>query len=85
MMQIMKINGMIQKREEDSRRHVGSRLPRIRSEVEMYLNEKRQLYAKFRDLTPKESRNCHDLLPPRRKDDEAGPSGGSGAAGAAMA
>jgi hypothetical protein len=84
-MQIMKINGTIQKREEESRRHVGSRLSRIRSEVDMYLNEKRKLYAKFRDLTPKES-NCHDLLPPRRKDDdEAGPSGGSGAAGAAMA
>jgi hypothetical protein len=84
-MQIKNLNGKIQKREEDSRMHWGSRLSRIRSEVDMYLKEKRDLYAKFRSLTPEE-RSCHDLLPPWRKDDdEAGPSCGSGAAGAAMA
>ena len=83
-MQIVRVNAMIQKCEKGSRRHVGSQLSKIRREVEKYLAEKRGLYVKIRDVVVKETGNCHGL-PSCRNDDEAGPSGGSGAAGAAVA
>ena len=83
-MQIVKVNEMIRKCDKETRWLAGSRLTKVRRKVEEYLIEKRVLYDKFGDLLVKERQNCHHL-PPRRNDDKAGPSGGSGAAGAVVA